>query len=196
MRKISFLGLMLLLSSFILWPGRKKQIETEVDFDYKTYTFMKNNNSIIDSVFRFTYQVKGNKSSFSFRENYDISLKDKLVMVTLVEDTICQIKARKDSCMYTLRCDIGVIDSNIIKKIRFDALYYGKLFKKIKCAQVGNPRIGFGLMYFTKKNIEPNNDLVLIEGNWYYDCGKWKGNERKYLLKMIDKKFGTSRTSN
>lgn len=191
MKKISLLGVVLLLSSFIFWSGRKQQIETEVNFDYNTYVFMKNNISIIDSIFKFRYEVRGNKYSFYFREKYDTSLKEKLVRVTFI-DSIFRIAMYKDSGLHSVKLDIDSIDSNVIKKIYRDVFYYDKLFKKINCIQVSDPRLGFGLMYFPQKSVESDKDLVVIEKDWYYNLSKWKGSERKYLLKMIDEKFGSN----
>ncbi|MFN8711430.1 MAG: hypothetical protein ACK5Z2_01170 [Bacteroidota bacterium] len=191
MRKLSFLGLIILFTSFISWSGRDEQIEDQVDFDYKTFVFMKEDIPLIDSIFNFSYEVRGNISSFSFREDYDKSLKEKLFRVSLRSDTIYRISLSKDSCLNSEKINVNSIDSNVVKKIILNALYYNKLLKKINCVQVSKPRIGFGLMYFPNKNTEPDDDMVFLEKNWYYDCSRWKGSERKYLLKLIDRKFGT-----
>lgn len=151
---------------------------------------MKNNPLVIDSIFRFTYIVKWNKSTFRFRGNYDSLLNDKLVRVTLY-DTIYRINITKDSCMYSVEVDIHSVDSNLMNRIRRDVLYYDKLFKKINCTYLDAPRLGYGLVYIKNKNAEPNSDLIFIQENLYYDSSRMSGIDRKRLLRAIDENFGT-----
>jgi hypothetical protein len=182
--------LFFLLSSFIDWSWRNPQIEALVSSDYTTYIYMKNNPSVIDSVFRFTYISRWNKSTFRFNEKYDPLLNKKMVRVTLY-DTIYQINITKDSCAYSVEVDSDSIDSNLLNRVRRDVLYYDKLFKKINCSYIDGSRLGYGLIYIQNKDVEPNNNFVFIKENWYYDCSRMSGLDRKRLLRAIDKYFGT-----